>query len=127
MPPPATPSDSLFDDAPVPGTPSPGQAGVAPAWLDESLFKLGRQLPANVYLGTSSWSFPGWQDIVYSRQYTESQLARHGLAAYSQHPVLRAVGIEPVSGSSPEDARRFIEQEQARWRPVVEAAGVKIE
>jgi len=95
MPAPANPSDSLFEDAPVPGTPPSGPAGgVAPAWLDESLFRLGRQLPADVYLGTSSWSFPGWQDIVYSRHYTESQLARHGLAAYSQHPVLRAVGID---------------------------------
>lgn len=93
--PPATPSDSLFDDAPAPGTPSPGPAGaVAPAWLDESLFRLGRQLPPSVYLGTSSWSFPGWQDLVYSRQYTEAQLARHGLAAYAQHPVLRAAGID---------------------------------
>ncbi len=71
------PSDSLFEDDPVPDAPRPGQASaVAPAWLDESLFRLGRQLPPTVYLGTSSWSFPGWQDIVYSRQYTEAQLAR---------------------------------------------------
>jgi uncharacterized protein YecE (DUF72 family) len=95
MPPPASPSDSLFEDEPVPGTARTSQAGqIAPAWLDEELFKLGRQLPPSVYLGTSSWSFPGWQDIVYSRQYTEAQLARHGLAAYSQHPVLRTVGID---------------------------------
>jgi uncharacterized protein YecE (DUF72 family) len=95
MPPPANAPDSLFEDDPVPGTPHASQAGpIAPAWLDESLFKLGRQLPASVFLGTSSWSFPGWQDIVYSRQYTEAQLARHGLAAYSQHPVLRTVGID---------------------------------
>ena len=95
MSPPASASDSLFGDDPVPGTPPSSQAGrVAPAWLDESLFKLGRQLPSSVYLGTSSWSFPGWQDIVYSRQYTEAQLARHCLAAYAQHPVLRAVGID---------------------------------
>ena len=46
MSPPASASDSLFGDDPVPGTPPPSQAGVvAPAWLDESLFKLGRQLP----------------------------------------------------------------------------------
>lgn len=92
---PATPSDSLFDDDPAPGTPAPGPAGgVAPAWLDEGLFRLGRQLPPSVYLGTSSWSFPGWQDLVYSRQYGEAQLARHGLEAYAQHPVLRAAGID---------------------------------
>jgi uncharacterized protein YecE (DUF72 family) len=92
---PGTPPQSLFDDDPAPADARPGQAGaVAPAWLDETLFRLGRQLPPSVHLGTSSWSFPGWQNIVYSRQYTEAQLARHGLAAYAQHPVLRAVGID---------------------------------
>jgi uncharacterized protein YecE (DUF72 family) len=90
---PVAPSDSLFDDGSSSAEPRAG-AAVTPAWLDEGLFRLGRQLPASVYLGTSSWSFPGWQDIVYSRQYTEAQLARAGLAAYAQHPVLRAVGID---------------------------------
>ena len=124
MSPPASASDSLFGDDPVPGTPPPGQAGVvAPAWLDESLFKLGRQLPASVYLGTSSWSFPGWQDIVYSRQYTEAQLARHGLAAYAQHPVLRTVGIDrsfyqPLAIA---DYARYASQVPAEFRFLVKA------
>lgn len=51
-------------------------------------------MPANVRLGTSSWSFPGWVNIVYDRTLTESQLARHGLAAYAQHPLLRMVGVD---------------------------------
>lgn len=122
--PPATPSDSLFDDEPVPGAPLSGQGGaVAPAWLDEGLFRLGRQLPPSVYLGTSSWSFPGWQDIVYSRQYTEAQLARHGLAAYAQHPVLRAVGIDrgfyqPLAVA---DYARYAAQVPEAFRFVVKA------
>jgi uncharacterized protein YecE (DUF72 family) len=91
----AGPPDSLFDDDPVPSAARPAAASaIAPAWLDESLFQLGRQLPPSVYLGTSSWSFPGWQDIIYSHQYTEAQLARNGLSAYSQHPVMRTVGID---------------------------------
>lgn len=122
--PPAPASDSLFDDAPVPGAPPAGQAAaVAPAWLDESLFRLGRQLPASVYLGTSSWSFPGWQDLVYSQQYTEAQLARHGLAAYAQHPVLRAVGIDrsfyqPLTDA---DYARYASQVPAGFRFLVKA------
>lgn len=52
------------------------------------------QLPRTIYLGTSSWTFPGWQGIVYDRAASASQLARHGLAAYSRHPLLRAVGID---------------------------------
>jgi uncharacterized protein YecE (DUF72 family) len=121
---PATPSDSLFDDDPVPDAPRPSQAGaIAPAWLDESLFRLGRQLPPSVYLGTSSWSFPGWQDIVYSRHYTEAQLARSGLAAYSQHPILRAVGIDrsfyrPLAVA---DYARYASQVPEEFRFVVKA------
>ena len=124
MPGPATPSDSLFEDEPVPDAPRPGPAGaIAPAWLDESLFRLGRQLPSTVYLGTSSWSFPGWQDIVYSRQYTEAQLARHGLAAYSQHPILRTVGIDrsfyqPLAVT---DYARYAAQVPEEFRFVVKA------
>lgn len=124
MPEPADPSDSLFDDDPVPGAPRPSQASpVAPAWLDASLFRLGRQLPSQVHLGTSSWSFPGWQDIVYSRPYTEAQLARNGLRAYSQHPILRAVGIDrsfyqPLAVA---DYARYASQVPEEFRFVVKA------
>lgn len=38
---------------------------------------------------------------------------------------LRQIGIEPVTNSSPAAARKFIEQELERWRPVVEKAGIK--
>ena len=86
---PADPSDSLFDDPA-----GPGSTRVRPADHDEGLVRLGRQLPPSVYLGTSSWSFPGWQGIVYGAAYGESLLAREGLAAYAQHPVLRLAGID---------------------------------
>jgi uncharacterized protein YecE (DUF72 family) len=79
---------SLFDLPPEAGR------GVAPAAADEDLRRLGRLLPPAVHLGTSSWSFPGWQRIVYGGAYTEARLARDGLAAYGRHPVLRAVGID---------------------------------
>jgi uncharacterized protein YecE (DUF72 family) len=89
MPSRADSSDSLFDDPA-----GPGSVRVRPADHDESLIRLGRQLPPSVYLGTSSWSFPGWQGIVYGAAYGESLLAREGLAAYAQHPVLRLAGID---------------------------------
>jgi len=72
----------------------PSAAAVAPAAVDEELQRLGRLLPAPIRLGTSSWSFPGWQRLVYRDACTESQLARAGLAAYASHPVLRTVGID---------------------------------
>ena len=39
---------------------------------------MARELPSNIHLGTSSWSFPGWQGIVYDRRVTKTHLARHG-------------------------------------------------
>jgi uncharacterized protein YecE (DUF72 family) len=67
---------------------------IEPAQFSDDLLRLGRHLPPEVHLGTSSWSFPGWRGLVYGGDYTERQLARFGLAAYGQHPVLRAVGID---------------------------------
>jgi uncharacterized protein YecE (DUF72 family) len=56
--------------------------------------ELGRRLPADVFLGTSSWSFPGWTGLVWDRPAASGTLARRGLAAYAAHPLLRAVGVD---------------------------------
>jgi uncharacterized protein YecE (DUF72 family) len=45
------------------------------------------------FLGTSSWSFPGWS-MVFGKEYRESQLAKSGLKAYCEHPLLNAVGLD---------------------------------
>jgi uncharacterized protein YecE (DUF72 family) len=83
-------TDSLFGDA---ASDDPyGPIGAAAA--SDELVRLGRQLPEQVYLGTSSWAFPGWEGLVYETHYAESRLARQGLTAYSRHPVLRAVGVD---------------------------------
>jgi uncharacterized protein YecE (DUF72 family) len=86
--PPNDPSDSLFDDPVSP------VARVRAATPDDELVRIGRHLPSSVYLGTSSWSFPGWRGIVYDDSYSEATLAREGLAAYAQHPLLRLAGID---------------------------------
>jgi len=83
----------LFDDPPEDPS-APVEGAVLPAAPDETLSRLGRRLPAGVFLGTSSWSFAGWERIVYGGRYSEAQLARSGLAAYAAHPVLRTVGID---------------------------------
>ncbi len=74
--------------------PPPEAAPVAPAETDDELQRLARRLPASIRLGTSSWSFPGWQRIVYGGEYDEARLARDGLPAYARHPLLRTVGID---------------------------------
>lgn len=67
---------------------------------------IAARLPEHIRVGTSSWSFPGWNEIVYDGAYTERQLARNGLAAYAQHPLLRTAGIDR-SYYAPLDARDY--------------------
>ncbi|MGO4807997.1 DUF72 domain-containing protein [Cupriavidus sp. 2MCAB6] len=61
---------------------------------DPALLALAERLPAGLHLGTSSWSYGGWNGLVYQGEYSDSLLSRKGLAAYSQHPLLRAAGID---------------------------------
>src|SRR5215468_6845546 len=69
--------------------PAVGAAAVSP-----DMVALARHLPRQLYLGTSSWTFPGWQGLVYDHAASASVLARHGLAAYAQHPLLRTVCVD---------------------------------
>jgi uncharacterized protein YecE (DUF72 family) len=56
--------------------------------------EIADRLPSGIRFGTSSWSFPGWAGLVYSRQATAATLAREGLCEYARHPLLRTVGID---------------------------------
>ena len=58
------------------------------------LLALGESLPAALHLGTSSWSYPGWNGLVYGGEFRETQLARDGLVAYGKHPLMRTVSID---------------------------------
>jgi uncharacterized protein YecE (DUF72 family) len=51
-------------------------------------------LPKGVRFGTSSWSFPDWAGLVYSRAAKVGELAREGLREYARHPLLTTVGID---------------------------------
>lgn len=80
----------LFPDEPL----APPPAAVGPAPVNDHLTGVAARLPAALRLGTSSWTFPGWEGIVYDRRVPESTLSRHGLGAYARHPLLRTVGID---------------------------------
>ena len=74
--------------------------------------EIAARIPSSVRFGTSSWSFPGWEGLVYSRRYSPSALARDGLTEYARHPLLTTVGIDrgfyaPIPR---EDLRRYAEQ-----------------
>ena len=81
----------LFGDPPAAKAPA-AQVAAQPA--DPALETLAQKVPSTVYLGGSTWSYPGWAGLVYDREYSESKLAREGLAAYAKHPLLRAIGID---------------------------------
>ncbi|WP_089936657.1 DUF72 domain-containing protein [Candidatus Entotheonella palauensis] len=67
---------------------------VAPAEYASQLTAIARQLPKHIYFGTSSWAFEGWRGLVFAQEAPKTKLSRHGLAAYAQHPLFRAVGLD---------------------------------
>lgn len=97
--------------------------GLGAAVVPEELHRLASHLPPWIHLGTSSWSFPGWRGIVYDGDASEARLAREGLAAYAQHPLLRTVGIDrtyyaPISAAAFE---RYAASVPADFRFLVKA------
>jgi len=83
---------SLFGDAEGAETSNEFRDSVARA--HEEALPIAAALPDGVFFGTSSWSFPGWAGIVYSRKRTTTDLAREGLREYARHPLLTTVGID---------------------------------
>ena len=110
------------------GTATPAKGGrrarpVLPAELPPELCELAGSLPPQIRLGTSSWSFPGWEGIVYGEAYSDSKLSRAGLAAYGIHPLLRTVSLDrsfyaPLSIA---DYLRYAQQVPDDFRFIVKA------
>jgi uncharacterized protein YecE (DUF72 family) len=84
-----THQDDLFGEASIEAA-----AAIAPAEPAPEVVRVAQSRPKNVHYGTSSWSFPGWEGIVYAGKHTASALAHRGLAAYARHPLLNCVGID---------------------------------
>lgn len=108
--------------APPPDKPS-RRTGVHPAAWDDGLRALGQRLPERLRLGTSSWSYPGWQGLVWEGTHSEQTLAKQGLPVYAQHPLLRTVSIDrsfyrPLTAS---DYARYAAQVPEDFRFVVKA------
>jgi uncharacterized protein YecE (DUF72 family) len=65
---------------------------------------LAAALPATLHMGAMTWSYPGWQGVVYKRPHAERELATLGLTAYAKQPLLRVAEIdrsyyEPLSAA----------------------------
>lgn len=112
------------------------EAEVGSAGAPERVRRVAERLPGVVRMGTSTWSFPGWAGIVYDRKRTSSELARRGLAAYVQHPSLRAVGVDRTfyspmteeelgeyADAAPEGFRFLVKANQACTFPTLKRRG----
>lgn len=96
------PSDDPLDAAAIadargaaaPMPPPRRIAQVAPAPFRAEHQALALRLSPHIHLGSSSWSYPGWDGLVWEGEYSERSLSRHGLSAYARHPLLRGVGID---------------------------------
>ncbi|OWQ91633.1 hypothetical protein CDN99_10290 [Roseateles aquatilis] len=89
------PATAADPDEAVPGAPPKRRrAGIQPQPPDDEQRALAAALSPRIWLGTSSWSYPGWQGIVWEGRHGESNLSRNGLGAYAAQPLQRAVSID---------------------------------
>jgi uncharacterized protein YecE (DUF72 family) len=98
---------------------------VAPCPPPAGALALAEQLPKRLRMGTSSWMFPGWRGLVYAKDAPTKQLSRRGLSAYSQHPLLGAVGVDRTfySPIARQDFTDYAAQVPASFRFLVKAWG----
>jgi uncharacterized protein YecE (DUF72 family) len=109
----------LFPDEPQP----PASPPVEAAEVSYRVTRLASSLPKSLRMGTSSWSFPGWNGIVYDRRASQATLARHGLSAYGAHPLFRTVGLDRTYYRSigTEDYRAYADAVPDDFRFLVKA------
>ncbi|MBQ0132885.1 MAG: DUF72 domain-containing protein [Comamonas sp.] len=92
--------DDLFGEIPTP-LPHPRRAaaakkpsGVQAVPASREMLALAASLPRDLRMGVSTWSYPGWEGIVWDGGYDPSVLSRKGLSALSQHPLMRTVCVD---------------------------------
>lgn len=62
--------------------------------IDRAVAGLAARLPEGIRFGTSTWTYPGWKGIVYSRDYPRTGSSAAMLGEYARHPLFRTVGID---------------------------------
>lgn len=84
----------LFGDARAASPSCRGRCAPVEPYVAEQDRAVAAELPKWLRFGTSSWSFPGWENLVWRGRHDSDELARSGLHAYAQHPLLRTVSID---------------------------------
>lgn len=94
--PPPSPAEKEQPQGHAPAKPPRRKAGlrVAAAEQPDAVHALAAALPHSLRLGTSSWTYPAWKELVWDAEYEETQLSKQGLEAYAKHPLLRTVSLD---------------------------------
>jgi uncharacterized protein YecE (DUF72 family) len=71
-----------------------GQAPASPLPPTEQLEAWRDRISPFVRFGTSTWTYPGWTGLVYSRRYPDQGASAGMLAEYARFPLFRTVGID---------------------------------
>ena len=91
-------SDQLELGGSFPGSGPGWQAGgpdpASPLPPPEQLEVLRSAIPPNVHFGTSTWNYPGWAGLIYSRVWPEAGATAKMLAEYARFPLFTTVGID---------------------------------
>lgn len=65
--------------------------------------RLGERVPAGIRFGTSSWTYPGWQGLVYHQAYPKTGASARMLEEYARFPLFRTVGIDSTFYTPPSE------------------------
>jgi uncharacterized protein YecE (DUF72 family) len=111
----------------APEKPSPALK-IPPADVADSVRALAARLSPLVHLGTSSWSFPGWEGLVWGGRASKTLLSQEGLATYARHPLLRAVGVDRTyyAPVEPEVLAEYAAQVPDSFRFLVKASEASV-
>ncbi|MFI5210319.1 MAG: DUF72 domain-containing protein [Gemmatimonadales bacterium] len=67
------------------------------------LTRLAERIPPDIRFGTSSWTYPGWQGLVYHQPYPRTGAAARMLEEYARFPLFRTVGIDSTFYTPPSE------------------------
>ncbi|MFO0756246.1 MAG: DUF72 domain-containing protein [Byssovorax sp.] len=88
--------------------------------------ELSARLSPRLLLGPSTWTFPGWEGIVYPRGLSREDLIERGLSFASRHPLFRTVGIDRshYAPLEEDELRRYASELEPGYPCVIKAWNV---
>jgi uncharacterized protein YecE (DUF72 family) len=86
----------------------------------ERFEQLSRRIPPAVKFGTSTWNYPGWQGLVYQKDYGTRGAAARMLEEYAAFPLFGTVGVDSSYYAPPtEEVLRSYAEHLPRGFPCV--------